>query len=207
MSLVISHVLALPATLEANTVYLVSASASELQIVVTGKTNADVRKTRIATDIASDINTALAALRLGDSAGLTADVQTKISTAIAAIGLASSTTLASDVAAKIQSEIAKLDLSNSALFAANIAARDALVLSKNSFAMVADATGDTTVKLGSAMYFYNTADSSWTKVAEYESMDIQIPNKDILAKLSIINGNLAYDGLVIGTVQAGATEW
>jgi len=206
-TLKIARVLVLPALLVANTIYFVSAAANELEIVTVGTAITDVRTTKIAADRATEIHTALAALRLGDSAGLTADVAAKINTAISAIGLASSATLASDVAAKIALEIGKLDQSNSAVYAANIAARDALVLTKSSFVLVADATADTTVKVGAAMYFYNVGDASWTKIAEYESMDVVIPNLDILAKLSIINGNLAYNGVEIGTVQAGAQEW
>ena len=204
---ILARVSVLPAVLVANTIYFVSAAANELEIVTVGTVITDVRSTKVAAGRATEINTALSGFRLADSAGLTSDVASAISTAISAIGLASSATLESDVAAKIATEIGKLDQSNTALIAANIAARDALVLTKSSFVVVADATGDPTVAAGAAMYFYNVGDDSYMKIAEYESMDFVIPNKAILEKLSIINGNLAYDGAEIGTVQAGAQEW
>ena len=207
MALQINYVSALPGTLVPNSIYLVAASASELQIVAVGKTAGDVRKTRVTTEIATQITTALSAMRLADSTGLSTDVDGKISTAIAAIGLASSATLKSDVASAISTEIAKLDQSNSAIYAADIAARDALLLSKNSFVYVANATGDTSVKLGAAMYFYNKGTSTYTKVAEYESMDFVFPNETLVLKLSEVGGQLAYNGVIVGTVVAGSTEW
>ena len=206
-ALKINFVSALPGTLEANSIYLVASSATELQVVAVGKTAADVRKTRITTEIATQITTGIAAMRLADSTGLSGDVTTAINTAIAAINLSSSTQLDTDVANKIATEIGKLDQSNTAVYAADIAARDALVLTKNSFVFVADATGDSTVETGSATYFYNKAASSWTKTTEYESLDVIFPNKEIVEKFSIIDNQLAYNGALVGTVQSGATEW
>ena len=206
-ALKINYVSALPGALVANSIYMVSASASELQIVAVGKTASDVRKTTLISETATQITTALAAMRLADSTGLSTDVDGKISTAIGLIGLASSATLSSDVANAINTEIAKLDQSNTAVYAATIAARDALVLTKNSFVFVQDATGDATVTLGAAMYFYNKTASTYTKIAEYEGMDVTFPNRAIVEKLSIIDGQLAYDGAIVGTVQAGSTEW
>lgn len=115
--------------------------------------------------------------------------------------------VAADVADMISDAIGALDLSNTAQFAADITARDAMTLTKSSFVFVADATGDATVAAGSAMYFYNTTGSTWTKVAEYESMDVVIPNKAILEDLSDVGGLLNYKGAPVGTVQAGANEW
>ena len=113
----------------------------------------------------------------------------------------------SKIAADISGAIGNLDLSNSAQLAANIAGRDALVLTKNSFVLVSDATGDATVTAGAALYFYNTGDSSFLKIAEYESLDIVIPNKAILEQFSDVSGQLAYKGALVGTVQEGAHAW
>jgi hypothetical protein len=57
---------------------------------------------------------------------------------------------------------------------ANIAARNALESSLNTNAMVlvADATGDNTVAAGAATYFWDDALSSWSKISEYESLDV-----------------------------------
>lgn len=108
---------------------------------------------------------------------------------------------------KIATAIGNLDLSNSAVYAATIAARDALTLTKNSFVMVADATGDATVAAGAALYFYNVDLASFTKVAEYESMDLTIPNLNILADLSDVGGQLYYKGAAIATVHNTANDW
>ena len=202
----IVRVLALPNPLVANTIYLLSLPANELQVVTVGATIDAVRKTVVKGDVTTMITTALAAISLGTSATLNSDVSARIATAIAAITIDTGS-LKTDVASAINAAIAGLDLSNTSLFAANIAARDALVLTKSSFVMVADATGDATVKLGAALYFYNVADDSYTKVSEYESQDLVIPSKEIIEKFTIINGQLAYDGVVVGTVQAGANEW
>lgn len=62
------------------------------------------------------------------------------------------------------------------LFAADIAARDALEpgLTEAVFVLVEDATGDPTVTTGAALYAWNPATTAWLKVAEYESMDVQL---------------------------------
>lgn len=57
---------------------------------------------------------------------------------------------------------------------ANIAQRDALQLTSNAMVLVTDATGDPTVTSGAAMYAYSAANDTFTKVAEYESMDVVI---------------------------------
>ena len=54
----------------------------------------------------------------------------------------------------------------------DIAARDALVLDANALVLVLNATGDPTVASGAATYAYRHSDSSWTKISEAESMDI-----------------------------------
>lgn len=62
--------------------------------------------------------------------------------------------------------------SNSFEIVATISARNALTLNRNTMVLVTDATGDTTVGSGSALYVWNNANSSWSKVAEYENMDV-----------------------------------
>jgi hypothetical protein len=62
------------------------------------------------------------------------------------------------------------------LYAADIAARDALepTLTQAVFVLVADATDDPTVTAGAAMYAWNPTAEEWIKVAEYESMDVEL---------------------------------
>lgn len=62
-----------------------------------------------------------------------------------------------------------------------IAERDALD-PKRGFVWVVDATGDSTVVTGGAMYLYNEATSSWIKTAEAESMDLIVKWDDIQGK-------------------------
>jgi hypothetical protein len=62
---------------------------------------------------------------------------------------------------------------------ADIAARNALTdtapeKTRNLMAMVLDATGDGTVAAGAALYVYREATDTWTKIAEYESMDVTL---------------------------------
>ena len=55
---------------------------------------------------------------------------------------------------------------------ANIAERNALTLRNGLQALVLDATADTTVNLGAAMYVYLLATAEWIKISEYESLDL-----------------------------------
>lgn len=57
---------------------------------------------------------------------------------------------------------------------ANVAARNALNLTSNGLCLVLDATADSSVSAGAALYIYDAAALTWTKVAEYESMDVQL---------------------------------
>lgn len=62
---------------------------------------------------------------------------------------------------------------------ADIAARDALNPDRNLVVLVTDASADATVDSGAATYVYNNGSDTWTKIAEYESMDIAIDWSDI----------------------------
>lgn len=55
---------------------------------------------------------------------------------------------------------------------ANIAARNALSLSQNSLVLVLDASGDTTVNAGNALYAYEVATTTYHKLSEFESLDL-----------------------------------
>lgn len=150
-----------PGVLEANTIYLVQDGANDLQVVVVGTVNTDVRRTLTTSAINTLITNAISGLD-----GMTV------------------------------SEIV-----------ADIAARDALTLTENVFVLVQDASADATVDAGSALYLYNSVGDTFVKVAEYESMDITIPNQGILEDLSDVGGVLHYQGEPVGTVTAGTNEW
>lgn len=119
---------------------------------------------------------------------------------------------------------------------ADIAARDALVLDTNAIVLVADATGDATVNAGAALYFYDSVGDTFTKVAEYESMDVILSwaniqdkptstvaaidqavtdshthsNKSVLDLLTVSGGVLQYDGANVDTdtvTQWTSTDW
>jgi hypothetical protein len=74
----------------------------------------------------------------------------------------------------------------------NIEARDALTLTSSSFVLVADATDDSTVKSGAALYVYDAGTGYYTKVTEYESLDILdlFENKAVLDKFSEDDGSV-----------------
>jgi hypothetical protein len=77
--------------------------------------------------------------------------------------------------AEIQALITSaIQSANAIKYAATISDRNALALTANAMVYVADATGDTTVKSGGALYFYDSSKQAYTKVAEYESMDVVI---------------------------------
>lgn len=75
---------------------------------------------------------------------------------------------------------------NRAEIVADIAARNALgaTATTNILVLVTDATGDPTVSTGAAMYVFNYTAQTWTKISEYESMDLVIT-------WSMINGRPA----------------
>lgn len=67
---------------------------------------------------------------------------------------------------------------------ADITARDALVLDANAFVLVLDASADPTVDAGAALYVYRHSDTTFIKVAEYESLDVVVDWADIQNKPS-----------------------
>ena len=56
----------------------------------------------------------------------------------------------------------------------DIVTRDALALDKATLVLVIDASADPTVEAGAATYIYNPDDEDYTKIAEYESLDISL---------------------------------
>lgn len=117
---------------------------------------------------------------------------------------------------------------------ADITARNALNPTKNTAALVLNATGDVTVASGSAMYVWVQSNTAWTKVSEFESLDLtlnwaSIANKptssvanidDAVTKrhthansavLDLLtadgNGQLMYNGANIGLVLSGTVDW
>ena len=131
-----------------------------------------------------------------------------------------------DVNTAISTANGGLGMSNSVEFAATIAARDAMTLTKSAFVYVADATADATVAAGAAMYLYNLANTTWHKVTEYESLDLELSwdnitgtpessaaaidsavakrhdhdNMSVLELLTAPDGNLQYNGVDVGSV-------
>lgn len=108
----------------------------------------------------------------------------------------------------------------------NIAARDAAIATEtnNALYLVTDATGDSSVSSGAALYVYNHTAATTTKIAEYESMDVQLTwaaisgkpssaasliddavtkrhehsNLTQLNKIGESAGKLTYDGTTVG---------
>lgn len=55
----------------------------------------------------------------------------------------------------------------------------------DSLVMVLDATGDTTVTSGSALYAWRASPKEWVKISEYESMDLSIAWDNIQGKPNV----------------------
>lgn len=69
---------------------------------------------------------------------------------------------------------------------ADITARDAIInLYDNKLVFVIDASADSTVISGWAMYIYSLASLSWTKIVDGESLDIQLTWDNILNKPTV----------------------
>lgn len=64
----------------------------------------------------------------------------------------------------------------------DIAARDALTLTRNAMVLVLDATADMSVASGAALYAYKESNDTFTKIAEYESMDVTVTWASISGK-------------------------
>ncbi len=137
--------------------------------------------------------------RINGDAGVLASAKSYTDSSIAAEVTRSNTYADNAVAAGI----ASLDLSATVQYAEDIASRDTLAagLTKSSLIFVVNASADATVNVGSALYFYDTVGETFTKVSEYESLDLVIPNKLILESFSVVNNRLHLDGKPISTVD------
>lgn len=72
---------------------------------------------------------------------------------------------------------------NTVEIVADITARNALASNnRNMMVMVLDATGDATVASGAALYVFRNSDNSWTKIAEYEGLDVSVAWASISGK-------------------------
>lgn len=126
MELRIERVSALPGTLVASTMYIVTSAVNgQAEVYFTGSDSAVVKHTIKSSEVQQMINDSIASFT-------------------------------------------NIDV------VADIAARDALAPTRNIVALVMNATGDTTVTSGAAMYLFSTATSAWIKVSEYESLDLTL---------------------------------
>ena len=115
---------------------------------------------------------------------------------------------------------------------ATITARNALTLTKNTMVLVTNAIGDATVAAGAALYVWVQATTGYTKIAEYESMDVSLTwaslqnkptssvaaidaavtashshtNKAFLDKVGETGGLMTYNGAAVST-QWVTTDW
>lgn len=71
---------------------------------------------------------------------------------------------------------------NSLEIVPDIAARNALTLTRSALVLVIDASADATVNAGSALYAFNIVGAVFTKIAEYESMDVTMTWANIQGK-------------------------
>ena len=82
----------------------------------------------------------------------------------------------------------------------DIAARDALSPASSVMVLVSDASGDPTVDAGAALYAYDSATSTWSKVSEFESLDVSITWS------SITDGPASSPAMVDAAVAATHTH-
>lgn len=85
----------------------------------------------------------------------------------------------SEITSLIASAVSSL---STIYIAATIAARDALVFTANAFTLVIDATADTSVASGAALYLWDNTAKVFAKVAEYESLDLVLKWADLQDK-------------------------
>jgi hypothetical protein len=115
---------------------------------------------------------------------------------------------------------------------ADIASRDLLELNDNGLILVLDATDDTSVTEGSALYFYTKSTDSYDKISEFESLELDWAhlkdkpvelvgdidkvvgdlkgNSDVLkdATKDATTGNFVYNSYELGKQYFAATpEW
>lgn len=143
-------------------------------------------------------------------------------------GIAKSVGNSAMINALIQEALDGLAVQGNAIeIATNIAARDALIAAatSNLLILVVDATGDTSVGTGSALYAFSFSAQTTYKVAEYESMDVILQwtsivgrptssaaqidsavsqahahtNKVVIDALSDVAGQLQYKGAPLTT--------
>lgn len=65
---------------------------------------------------------------------------------------------------------------------ADITARDALSLAQNTLVLVEDASADATVDSGAALYIYKQSTDTYSKLTEYESLDVIVNWTDIVGR-------------------------
>lgn len=70
------------------------------------------------------------------------------------------------------------------MLVADVATRDGLTLTANTTVYVQDASADSTVASGGAFYFYDNVADAFIKLAEFESMDVQLTWNNITGKPS-----------------------
>ena len=73
---------------------------------------------------------------------------------------------------------------------ADIAARNALVLTVATMVMVKDASADATVGSGAALYVFEPGPDTYTKIAEYESLDLAVAWNNISGKPASTPANI-----------------
>lgn len=136
-----------------------------------------------------------------------------------------------DILSIVNAAVAAMNL---LYIAADITARDALDLDGkgNAFVLVTDASADITVTSGAALYAYNDATKAFSKLSEYESLDLVVKWADIqnkpastvgdiddavskrhehanmtqLGKVGEAGGRLTYDG-AIPTIDWTEATW
>lgn len=78
--------------------------------------------------------------------------------------------------------LGSMQTNSNIVMVANIVARNAITAAYNALVYVQDATADPAVKSGGALYFYQYLTKAFTKMCEFESMDVILSWSNVLNK-------------------------
>lgn len=114
--------------------------------------------------------------------------------------MAGNTQMIKDVAQPLIDAAMNAAAASTVVIVDNIAARNALTKKDGMEVMVLDATGDSTVKAGTATYVYRASNTTWYKISEAESMDV------VLQWANIIGGPASSPTQIDAAVSASHTH-
>lgn len=108
----------------------------------------------------------------------------------------------SDIAAQINAAVTALPTGTEIFVVNTIANRNALAPTTNIQVLVKDAVADTTVTSGAAAYIYEAATATWTKIYDYNHVNMNL----VLDYSNIVNGPTSTAAAIDAAVAASHTH-